>query len=247
MRYLVLSDVHANLTALTAALDACAGRWERAVCLGDLVGYGPDPNQVIDRVRELGGPVIRGNHDKSACATDAMEDFNPAARMAMQWTRAQLSPENLRYLRELPAGPMETGGLTLVHGALHDEDEYVFSPVQALASLLTAPSEITFFGHTHFQGGFSYREERIDLIQLRPRPGANFAALRLEPGTRYLLNPGSIGQPRDGDPRAAFAIADLGHGVVEFWRVPYDIQAVQERMAGAGAPEPLISRLSLGR
>jgi diadenosine tetraphosphatase ApaH/serine/threonine PP2A family protein phosphatase len=202
---------------------------------------------VIDRVRELGGPVIRGNHDKSACAEDGMDDFNPAARQAMEWTRAQLRPESRRYLQELPAGPMEAGGLTLVHGALHDEDEYVFSPVQALASLLTAPSEVTFFGHTHFQGGFSYREERIDLIQLRPRPGANFAALRLEPGTRYLLNPGSIGQPRDGDPRAAFAIADLGHRVVEFWRVPYDIQAVQERMASAGAPEPLISRLSLGR
>jgi diadenosine tetraphosphatase ApaH/serine/threonine PP2A family protein phosphatase len=243
----VFSDVHANLTALTASLDAAAGRWDYAACLGDLVGYGPDPNEVIDRIRDLAGPVIRGNHDKAACAVDGIEDFNPTARKAMEWTRAQLRPDNLEYLRQLPAGPLETGGLTLVHGALQDEDEYVFSPAQALASLLAASSNVTFFGHTHFQGGFSYRDERIELIQLRPRPGANFAALRLEEGTRYLLNPGSIGQPRDGDARAAFAIADLDHGVVEFWRVPYDIHAVQDRMTGVGAPEPLISRLALGR
>ncbi len=135
MRFLVFSDVHANLTALAASLDACDGRWERAVCLGDLVGYGPDPNQVIDRVRELGGAIIRGNHDKSAGAEDGMDDFNPSARKAMEWTRDHLRPDNLRFLRHLPAGPIEAGGLTLVHGALHDEDEYVFSPVQALASL----------------------------------------------------------------------------------------------------------------
>ena len=247
MRFLVFSDVHANVTALASSLDASEGRWERAVCLGDLVGYGPDPNEVIDRVRELAGPIIRGNHDKAACGDDGIEDFNPTARQVIEWTRAQLRPDNLRYLQQLPPGPIEAGGLTLVHGALHDEDEYVFSPVQALDSLLAAPGAVTFFGHTHFQGGFSYRDERIDLIQLRPRPGANFAALRLEPGTRYLLNPGSVGQPRDGDARAAFAIADLDHGVVEFWRVPYDIQAVQHRMTSAGAPEPLISRLALGR
>ena len=118
---------------------------------------------------------------------------------------------------------------------------------QALASLLAAPDDVTFFGHTHFQGGFSYRNSRLEMIRLEPPPGGpSFAALRLETGTRYLLNPGSIGQPRDGDPRAGFAIADLDHGVVEFWRVPYDIQAVQERMKKAGLPEPLALRLAFG-
>jgi diadenosine tetraphosphatase ApaH/serine/threonine PP2A family protein phosphatase len=106
---------------------------------------------------------------------------------------------------------------------------------------------VTFFGHTHFQGGFSFRDNKLEVIQLRPESGANFAALRVEPHTRYLLNPGSIGQPRDGDPRAAFAIADMEHRVVEFWRVPYDIEAVQLRMESAGLPEPLILRLSFGR
>jgi predicted phosphodiesterase len=247
LRFLVLSDVHANLTALNACLEAADGRWERAVCLGDLVGYGPDPNEAIDRVRHLTSSVIRGNHDKAACGLETLDDFNPLARAAMEWTRAELRPDNVTYLKELPAGPLQVDGLTLVHGALHDEDEYVFAPLQALDSLLASPAPLIFFGHTHMQGGFSYRDDLVDLIQLRPAPGAAFSALRLEPGTRYLLNPGSVGQPRDSDPRAAFAIADLDHMVVEFWRVPYDIQAVQTRMFGAGTPEPLIARLGLGR
>ncbi len=130
---------------------------------------------------------------------------------------------------------------------MEDEDEYIFAPAQALNSLLESPSNVTFFGHTHFQGGFSYRTDELEVIQLKPQAGTNFAALRLEPGTRYLLNPGSIGQPRDADPRAAFAIADLTHNVVEFWRVPYDIAVVQERMRRAGLPEPLVMRIAAGR
>ncbi len=247
MHYLVLSDIHANYTALEAALDAAKGRWERPVCLGDIVGYGPDPNEVIDRVRALGATVIRGNHDKAASGVADAEDFNPVARAAATWTREQLRPDNLAFLKQLPQGPIEADGLALVHGALHDEDEYVFAPAQALNGLLESPSPVTFFGHTHFQGGFSFHHDKLEVIQLRPEPGASFAALRVEPGTRYLLNPGSIRQPRDGDPRAAFAIADMDHKVIEFWRVPYDIEAVQQRMLQAGLPEPLILRLAYGR
>lgn len=247
MRFLILSDLHANKTALEAALDVVGGRWERAICLGDVVGYGPDPNEVIDRVRALQGAIIRGNHDKAACGLADAEDFNPVARAAATWTREHLRPDNLAYLQQLPQGPLVADGLALVHGAYHDEDEYVFAPAQALDGLLESPSPVTFFGHTHFQGGFSFRENKLEVIQLRPEPGANFAALRVDPNTRYLLNPGSIGQPRDGDPRAAFAIADMGLAVVEFWRVPYDIESVQLRMEHAGLPEPLILRLSFGR
>ncbi len=247
MRYLILSDLHANSTALEAALSAVAGRWEGVVCLGDVVGYGPDPNEVVDRVRALQAKTIRGNHDKAACGLENAEDFNPVARAAASWTHEHLRPDNLIYLQELPSGPLEADGLALVHGALHDEDEYVFAPAQALDGLLESPSPVTFFGHTHFQGGFSFRDNQLEVIQLRPEPGAGFAALRVEQGTRYLLNPGSIGQPRDGDPRAAFAIADLDNRVVEFWRVPYDIDAVQQRMKRAGLPEPLILRLAFGR
>jgi predicted phosphodiesterase len=247
MRFLVISDLHANLTALEAALATSEGRWERAVCLGDVVGYGPDPNEVVDRVKRTVSAIIRGNHDKAASGIGDLDDLNPVARVAAQWTRSHLRPDNLHYLTDLPKGPLEVDGLTLVHGAFHDEDEYVFVPAQALDGLLSVPGEVAFFGHTHFQCGFSYRDSRLEMIHLQPRPGdASFAALRLEPGTRYLLNPGSIGQPRDGDPRAAFAIADLDHGVVEFWRVPYDIQAVQERMKSAGLPEPLVLRLAFG-
>ncbi len=247
MRHLVLSDIHANYTALEAALAAVERRWEKVVCLGDVVGYGPDPNEVIDRVRAMGAMTIRGNHDKASCGLADAEDFNPVARTAANWTREHLRAENLTYLQQLPQGPLEADGLALVHGALRDEDEYVFAPAQALEGLLESPSPVTFFGHTHFQGGFSFRDDQLEVIQLRPQPGASFAALRVESNTRYLLNPGSIGQPRDGDPRAAFAIADLDHSVVEFWRVPYNVGAVQQRMKLAGLPEPLILRLAFGR
>jgi diadenosine tetraphosphatase ApaH/serine/threonine PP2A family protein phosphatase len=247
MRLLVFSDVHANATALEAALQACAGRWERAVCLGDIVGYGPDPNEVVERVRSLVSAIVRGNHDKAVSGISDLEDFNPVARAAVEWTRGQLRPENLRYLRNLPAGPLDTDGGVLVHGALEDEDEYVFAAEQALPGLVASPRPVTFFGHTHIQGGFSYDGARTDRIESRPGLGTSSVTVSLEPKTRYLLNPGSVGQPRDGDPRAAFAIADLEKRRVEFWRVPYDIAAVQDRMEQAGAPQALVLRLAFGR
>ena len=247
MRVLVLSDIHANATALEACLEAAKGRWQHGVCLGDLVGYGPDPDEVTRRLRGLPIKTIRGNHDKAACGLTSLEEFNPVARAAVEWTQGQLDPENRAFLFELPRGPLTSDSLIFVHGSLHDEDEYVFTPSQALETLLEAHSRVTFFGHTHHQGGFAYQGESLDLLQLRPRGTEQFAALRLVAGKRYLLNPGSVGQPRDGDPRAAFAIADLDHQVVEFWRVAYDIEGVQQRMAQAGLPETLVLRLSLGR
>jgi predicted phosphodiesterase len=247
MRILILSDLHSNATALDAALDAAKDRWDLSVCLGDVVGYGPDPNDVTARLRHLGTKTIRGNHDKAVTGLMATEDFNPVAKAAVDWTRSELKPEHMAWLSALPKGPLETGGIVLVHGALQDEDEYVFTPEQALDGLLDSTAIVTFFGHTHHQGGFSYRGADLEVLQIRPRAMESFAALRVEATQRYLLNPGSIGQPRDGDPRAAFAIADLEHKVVEFWRVPYDIQAVQKRMRSAHLPEPLVQRLTAGR
>jgi predicted phosphodiesterase len=249
MRILVLSDLHANATALEAALAAANGRWERIVCLGDVVGYGPDPNEVSTKIRELGATTIRGNHDKAVTDLMPTDDFNPVAKAAVNWTRSQISADNMKWLAALPSGPLETDGLVLVHGAFQDEDEYVFTPAQALEGLLDSTAAITFFGHTHHQGGFSYTGEsnNLEILNLRPRAGESFAALRTGSGTRYLLNPGSIGQPRDGDARAGFAIADLPHQTVEFWRIPYDVTAVQNRMRAARLPEALIQRLSLGR
>ena len=247
MRFLILSDIHANLTALQAAIAAVDGRWDRVLCLGDVVGYGPDPNESMDLVRSLNPIMIRGNHDKAACGITDASDFNPVARIAAEWTTSRLTPENLQLLRDLPMGPVIANELAIVHGAVADEDEYVFAPALALDGIMNSPAAITFFGHTHFQGGFSYRGSQLEIIQLKPQPGATFSALQLEEGTRYLLNPGSIGQPRDGDPRAAFAIADLGHRVIEFWRVPYEIAAVQARMREANLPEVLVQRLAFGR
>jgi predicted phosphodiesterase len=247
MRYLILSDIHSNLTALDAVIAATKGRWQEAVCLGDLVGYGPDPNGVIDRIRELGAVTIRGNHDKAIAGLMEGEEFNPIAQFAVQWSREQLRPENRKYLVELPKGPHSIEEFSIVHGAVHDEDEYVVSPALALDGLLSAPTALTFFGHTHIQGGFTFRDDAIGVLHMKPAAGNQFASLNLEQGSRYLLNPGSIGQPRDGDPRAAFAIFDAEKSLVEFWRVPYDIDAVQQQMTQKGLPEPLVLRLSFGR
>lgn len=247
MRILVLSDLHSNATALEAVLAAAKGRWDLSVCLGDVVGYGPDPNEVTARLRELGTQTIRGNHDKAVTGRMITDDFNPVAKAAVDWTRKQLQTEHLSWLTALPPGPLATDGIVLVHGAFQDEDEYVFTPAQALDGLLESTAEVTFFGHTHHQGGFSYQDSHLEVLQIHPRRTESFAALRIEFPRRYLLNPGSIGQPRDGDPRAAFAIADLEHHIVEFWRVPYDIATVQERMRLARLPEPLIQRLGVGR
>jgi predicted phosphodiesterase len=247
MRYLILSDIHANATALDAALEAVKGRWDKVLCLGDVVGYGPDPNEVIDRIRKLDALVIRGNHDKAGSGIANADDFNPVARNVALWTRDQLRPENRKWLEELPTGPATVEGFSLVHGAFRDEDEYVFAPAQALEGLLDAPSPITFFGHTHLQGGFTLRDNKVNVLHFKPAANSLSSNLTIEPGTTYLLNPGSVGQPRDGDTRAAFAIADIVKNNIEFWRVPYDIEAVQARMTAAGLPDPLIRRLAFGR
>jgi predicted phosphodiesterase len=247
VRYLIFSDIHANLTALDAALEAANDKWDSAVCLGDLVGYGPDPNEAIDRVRSLGAVTIRGNHDKAVSGIDNAEEFNPIARAAVQWTRERLRPENREYLENLPQGPKLIDSFSIVHGSAYDEDEYVFSPALALDSLNNPATPVTFFGHTHIQGGFTLRDREVEVLHVAPASGRPSSTLTIEPQSIYLLNPGSIGQARDGDVRAGFSIADLEHGSVEFWRVPYNIEQVQKRMAEAGLPEALILRLSFGR
>jgi len=247
MRILILSDIHSNATAMNELLETAKHRWDKTVCLGDVVGYGTIPNYVTERLRQLGTKTIRGNHDKAVTGLMATEDFNPVAKAAVDWTRAELKPEHMTWLTELPKGPLESEGIVLIHGAFQDEDEYVFTPEQALDGLLDSTAAVTFFGHTHHQGGFSYQDSRLEVLQIRPRAAESFAALRIESLRRFLLNPGSIGQPRDGDPRAAFAVADLEHEVVEFWRIPYDVAAVQKRMRAAHLPEPLVQRLLVGR
>ncbi len=247
LKYLIISDIHANITALRTVLDAAKGKWDKAVCLGDLVGYGPDPNEAIDLVREIDAVTIRGNHDKAVTGLTNPEEFNPVAHFAVIWTRERISPGNLEYLQKLPKGPVQVANFSMVHGAVYDEDEYVFGPEQAADGLVDAPTPVVFFGHTHIQGGFTLHNHDVGTLHTKPVVPNETLSIQIAPGTSYLLNPGSIGQPRDGDTRAAFAIADLDAKTVEFWRVPYDVQDVQQRMMTAGLPEPLILRLSFGR
>ena len=256
MRYLVLSDIHANLEALEKCLGVAKGKHDRVLCLGDLVGYGPDPNAAMERTRELANTVIRGNHDKACAGITDAEDFNALARSSALWTRNELTPQNSAFLRSLPAGPVLLDGFELVHGSPADEDEYIAGPVQALPALRSLTLQTVFFGHNHHPGGFMLtRQGHFQSIRdsiLRQGPGSSDndqrrVVLPLEDGFRYLINPGSVGQPRDGDWRAAFAIFDESKRKVEYYRTPYDLSKTQEKMQKAGLPEPLILRLAIGR
>lgn len=249
MRYLILSDIHSNLVAFETVLEQAQGKYDQVLCLGDVVGYGPDPNQVIDRLRQLRpAAIVRGNHDKACCGISDASDFNVVARAAAHWTREQLSAENLSFLRQLVSGPVRITNFQIVHGSVLDEDEYVFLPQDALESLKQAEVPLTFCGHTHFQGGFLLRsDDRIEVLRVRLADRVASTEFRLERGVKYLLNLGSIGQPRDGDARAGFGFYDDERRVVDFWRVPYDVAATQQKMLAAELPPPLIARLALGR
>jgi predicted phosphodiesterase len=251
VRVLLLSDIHSNLEALEACL-AAAPTYDVVVNLGDIVGYGASPNAVIERSRALGNIFVRGNHDKAASGAMDLKDFNPVAGLAALWTRDQLSPENLKWLRDLPQGPVHINGLTgvqFVHGSPVDEDEYVVTLRDAIEPLLVSGAPLTFFGHTHLQGSFSTNNVASDY--LRPQYNtvgqSETAEFPLKENMRYLINPGSVGQPRDGDWRAAFAVFDSDSRVVTFCRVPYDLKHAQERILAANLPQRLATRLAAGR
>jgi predicted phosphodiesterase len=251
VRILLLSDIHANLEALDATLGA-APSFDAVVNLGDIVGYGASPNEVAERSRELGKTFVRGNHDKAATGVMDLEEFNPMAASAALWTRNKLTPENLNWLRALPHGPISLPDfpqVQLVHGSPNDEDEYVVSLGDALAPLITLTNPLTFFGHTHLQGGFFANGASADGFrpEYRTVGQAESVALQLKPATRYLINPGSVGQPRDGDWRAAFALFDTVAQVVHFHRTPYDLKAAQDRIFDAKLPPRLATRLAAGR
>ncbi len=252
MRALLLSDIHANLQALHAVLDRAPAH-DAVWNLGDIVGYGANPNEVIERVRGLGATFVRGNHDRACCGLLSVEGFNPVAARAARWTQCVLSAEHIGWLHRLPPGPVllsiEQSPARCTHGSLLDEDEYVLTARDASQSLAGAGPAVNFFGHTHLQGGFATDGEQW--YRLTPdyftRDEAESWQLQLSSGARYLLNPGSVGQPRDGDWRAAFAIYDTERRTVEFCRVPYDLRTAQENIVRAGLPDRLASRLRDGR
>jgi predicted phosphodiesterase len=251
VRILLLSDIHANLEAMEACL-AAAPSFDAAVNLGDIVGYGASPNEVTERSRDLGKIFVRGNHDKAATGVMELDDFNPMAAAAALWTRNQLTPENLKWLSELPHGPVPLPSepeVQLVHGSPNDEDEYVVSLGDALAPLITLGSPLTFFGHTHLQGGFFANGSAADGFrpEYKTVGQAESVPLHLKTDARYLINPGSVGQPRDGDWRAAFALYDSEAKIVHFHRTPYNLKTAQDRIFAAKLPARLATRLAAGR
>jgi diadenosine tetraphosphatase ApaH/serine/threonine PP2A family protein phosphatase len=247
MRLLIVSDIHANIDALEAILDAAPG-YDEIIDLGDVVGYGGAPNETLDRVRTFAGLHVRGNHDKACAGLMSTEQFNPIAAIAAYWTRDMLSPANKKWLAAMPQGPLRRDGLAdvqFVHGSPVDEDDYVITPVDAAFVAPELEARITFFGHTHVQGGFVVRPTGAQPI--RPQIHESPWALQLESDAHYLINPGSAGQPRDADPRAAFAMFDSDTGTVEFHRVAYNVERAQRRILDAQLPERLATRLTDGR
>lgn len=247
MRYLILSDIHANIDALDSVLAAApAGSWDRVLVLGDLVGYGGEPNQVIDRILGLDPlVVIRGNHDKAACGIDDGSSFNLVARMAAQWTMETLTPSNREYLRALPAGPAIIDDIVeICHGAPFDEDQYIFDSEDASRALDAATRPLCLFGHTHLPVIFMRDATRFQGVA---PDGAEEADVPIEAGVRYLVNVGSVGQPRDGDTRAAFGLYDSAGPVLRLQRVKYAVDAAQRRILKAGLPSSLANRLAIGR
>lgn len=251
MRILLLSDIHSNLEALEACL-AAAPPSDATVNLGDIVGYGASPNEVTERARGLAGIFVRGNHDKVVAGIDSVDNFNPIAGVAALWNREQIDSKHLSWLRDLPKGPVEMkelAGVQYVHGAPDDEDRYVVTPEDASSQLTTFATGITFFGHTHIQGAFHLQGDVVQAVHPTYTTVAKQETwnLAVTEGLNYMINPGSIGQPRDGDWRAAFALFDSEQRVVTFFRVPYDIRAAQGKILSAGLPARLATRLAAGR
>ena len=210
VRLLVLSDIHANLDALEACL-AAAPAFDGVANLGDIVGYGACPNEVVDRVRPMGEIFVRGNHDRACSGLSDASDFNPIAYAAANWTKRTLTDVNRTWVRDLPRGPIVDANwpeIQFVHGSPLDEDEYILSAPMAEIALDASPFMITFFGHTHVQGiiGLQERELFAQTLERGKRDRQDTNRVPLETGVRYLVNPGSVGQPRDGDPRAGFSV-----------------------------------------
>ena len=250
MRALILSDIHGNLEALQAVL-AAAGTYDALWNLGDVVGYGASPNEVISRVRSIATLSVRGNHDKVCAGIASAAHFTSGARDAALWTKDQLTGESLAWLRAIPAGPVLTlnGSVALAHGSPLHEDIYILNIRDAWAPLQQMTARCTFFGHTHVQGGFGWENGQWFETKPQQQGGtqSSQSTLQLERGKRYLLNPGSVGQPRDCDARAAYAIFDSETDSVTFFREPYDLNVAGGRILMAGLPERLAKRLREGR
>ena len=240
MRFAIISDIHANLEAFEAVLaDAQQNNCTHFVCLGDVVGYNANPHECVNRIRELNCPIVKGNHDEQASLVESSRDFNEMAEAAIQWTRDHLTPEDVEWLRDLKL-QRHVSDLTIVHATLDMPGQwgYVFNNLDAAASFTYQDTSVCFFGHTHVPMAF-IRNEGVQRQVLDK--------VRIEPGKKYFINVGSVGQPRDGDWRAAYCIYHIESNVVELRRVEYDLGGTQKKIINGGLPPLLADRLAVGR
>jgi|YelNatPaOPRAMG01_1025707.scaffolds.fasta_scaffold01363_9 predicted phosphodiesterase len=241
MKYAILSDLHANLEAVQAVLEhARQQQCTHYVCLGDIVGYGPNPREVLQVVRDLHCPVVMGNHDEYACNDLHLTGFNPMASEGIKWTRDQLTADEKAWLRELKY-MRNVESFAIVHATLDLPEKwaYVFDKFAAAASINYQRTPVCFNGHTHVPVAFVRGPTGII--------GGLYSKIKIEAGKKYFINAGSIGQPRDRNPKAAYVTFDLTQNLIELHRVDYDFTAVQKKIRAAGLPESLADRLALGR
>ena len=239
--FAVLGDIHSNLDALNVVLEDCRSQGVTDfLCTGDVVGYNACPHECMDIIRELGCPVVVGNHDFYVASQQNLDDFNPAAAAVVEWTRRQLSEDELSWLRVLPFTRTQMG-ITLVHSTMDNPENfgYVFDNLQAEANFLNQKTPVYFHGHTHCP--MIYEKSMNGVFRIDAQD------FTLPMGRKYFINVGSVGQPRDGDPRATYVIFDPKERTVRYRRLAYDIEAAQERIRLAGLPERLAARLAVGQ
>lgn len=240
MKYAILGDIHSNLEAFQAVLaDAQEQKVTHYACVGDIVGYNANPRECLKLVQELNCIAVRGNHDHYCSHDEDLNGFHPLAADAVDWTRQQLSEEQRQYLRKLKFKVL-VESFTVVHSTLDTPEMwgYVFDTLEAEANFNYQTSSVCFFGHTHVPLAF----EKADTVR-----GGLYSRIKVTMGRKYFINVGSVGQPRDGDPRAAYAIYDMRSNLIELRRVPYDFQVTQKKILNAGLSERMASRLAVGR
>ena len=240
MRYAVIADIHANLEALEVVLnDAKAQQCTHYCCVGDVVGYNANPKECLEIVRSMGMPVVKGNHDEYCSTEDNLEGFNPHAAEAVSWTRKQLNPDDRKWLREFKYIRL-VASFTMVHATLDGPQRwgYVFDRLAAAASFTYQNTAVCFFGHTHVPLAFV----RDSVVR-----GGTYSKFRVEPGKKYFVNVGAVGQPRDGNPKAGYVVYDLDEQTIELRRLEYDIPKAQKKILEAGLPQRLADRLAVGK
>jgi predicted phosphodiesterase len=240
MRFAIFGDIHANLESFETVLaDARDQRCTDFICLGDIVGYNANPRECLQRVQSLGCPVVKGNHDDHVSSDCPLGTFNLLAKVAIQWTRDQLTTEEKQWLGALPL-TTEIHGFTIVHATLDSAEKwgYVLNQLDAATSFSQQTTALCFFGHTHAP---------IAYIKNSSTVGLPFKTLTIEPAKKYFINVGSVGQPRDGDWRASYAVFDVKSGTILLRRLRYDLLKTQQKILAAGLPSQLADRLAFGK